>query len=224
MRWRPVFVVLVSGLALTGCAAVEVTAARSTTVRGSGHVVSEPREVRDFTGVVLAGIGELTIEQTGTESLTIQAEDNILPLLTSDVSSGTLRLGTRSNTSITTTEPIIYRLTVKDLDSLTVSGSGDATALDLQTGAFTVDVSGSGNVTVGGTATTQDVSISGSGTYTAEDLASNAAEVTISGSGNAVVRVSETLDATISGSGSVAYIGDPAVSQRVSGSGTITRR
>ncbi|MGH8910660.1 MAG: head GIN domain-containing protein [Egibacteraceae bacterium] len=215
---------MAGGLLLAGCAGAPIITIQNAAVRGSGQVVSESRTVSGFTGVALTGIGELRIEQTGDESLTIEAEDNILPLLTSDVSARILRLGTRSNTSIVTTKPIIYRLTVKDLSSLTVSGAGDATVLNLATTSFTAVISGSGNVTASGMAETQDVTISGSGTYTAEDLASDAAEVTVSGSGDAVVRVSDTLDATVSGSGSIAYIGDPAVSQHVSGSGTITKR
>jgi len=193
-------------------------------VRGSGRVVSERRDVHDFTGVALAGIGTLMIEQTGTESLTIEAEDNILPLLTSEVSNGVLRLGTRNNTSIASTKPIIYHLTVKDLNNITVSGSGDVTVPDLKVTTLEGVVSGSGNVTVGGAVDTQHIKISGSGTYQAEDLESKEAEVVVSGSGDAVVRVSDTLDATVSGSGSIAYIGNPTVTERISGSGTITKQ
>ena len=51
---------------------------------GSGNVVKETREARDFDSVSLTGIGALIIQQTGEESLTIEADDNILPLLTSE--------------------------------------------------------------------------------------------------------------------------------------------
>jgi hypothetical protein len=62
-----------------------------------------------FTKVELSGTGELRIEKTGTESLTISAEDNILPRLTSKVSGDTLILGTKP-TTIVTTKPITYSL------------------------------------------------------------------------------------------------------------------
>jgi hypothetical protein len=64
-----------------------------------------------FTKVELSGTGELPIEKTGTESLTISAEDNILPRLTSKVSGDTSILGTKPNTTIVTTKPITYSLT-----------------------------------------------------------------------------------------------------------------
>jgi hypothetical protein len=60
-----------------------------------------------FTKVELSGTGELPIETTGTESLTISAEDNILPRLTSKVSGDTLILGTKP-TTIVTTKPITF--------------------------------------------------------------------------------------------------------------------
>lgn len=90
-----------------------VTACSVTT--GSGHVTTEMRQVSGFTRVELSGTGELTVEKTGTESLMISAEDNLLPLLTSEVSGDTLILGAKSNTTIYATKPITYSLTVTDL-------------------------------------------------------------------------------------------------------------
>ena len=225
---------LVGILLLAGCA----------TIRGSGNIKTESRSVSGFTAVDLSGSGHLTIEQTGTESLTIEAEDNILPLLTSDVSNGTLRLGVKDNTNVLTTKTINYRLTVRDLNNLIVSGSGEATAASITAGKFTITLSGSGEVTaasitasqftvilsgsgkvtLGGTADSQAITISGSGHYDAAKLASKSAIIDISGSGTAVVMPSDTLDATIGGSGSVEYIGNPTVNQNITGLGSISKR
>jgi hypothetical protein len=195
-----------------------------TRVVGSGHVASEARSVRDFDEVTLSGSGTLSIAQTGEESLTIQADDNILPLLTSEVSGHRLTLGTRPNTSISTRSPIVYRLTVKNLSALFVSGSGDATATGISTPAMSVRVSGSGDVVLAGTTERLEVSISGSGVYHGADFASRAATVSVSGSGDVRVNASERLEVRVSGSGNVEYSGNPAVTQRVSGSGSVRRR
>src|SRR5689334_21418762 len=58
---------------------------------GSGEA-GESREVHGVTGVELASFGDLQIDQTGTESLTIEADPDVLPKLTSGVSGGVLRL------------------------------------------------------------------------------------------------------------------------------------
>jgi hypothetical protein len=208
---------LLMGLALGACDSGGL-------VRGSGHVVSESRAVQGIDQVSLSGSGELTITQGGAEALTIEAEDNILPLLRSDVSSGRLNLGGKNNASFSATQPIRYRLTVKSLHGVLVSGSGDATAAQLRTDRFTVDISGSGALTVAGSADLQTVTISGSGSYTAPDFATKETQVTISGSGHAVVKASDRLDATVSGSGEAQYVGAPQVTTHISGSGSVRQR
>ena len=77
-------------------------------VKGSGRVQTESRTVQGFTEVDLAGQGSLTITQGADEALTIEAEDNLLPVLTSDVQHGRLVLGTKDNTIIRATKPIRY--------------------------------------------------------------------------------------------------------------------
>jgi Putative auto-transporter adhesin, head GIN domain len=195
----------------------------STTTHGSGNVKTESRDVSDFSAVDLTGIGDVMIKQTGTETLTIAAEDNILPLLTSTVSDGTLTLGTKPGSNIDPTKPIQYTLTVKNLDALTISGSGTITDSDVDTDSFTATLSGSGTITVAGTTHTQAFVISGSGTYTADGLASSTARAQISGSGNASISVDDNLDVTITGSGTVTYTGDPRLTQQITGSGSIVK-
>jgi hypothetical protein len=190
---------------------------------GAGRA-TESREVRGFTGVELTAIGNLQIEQTGTQSLTIEADADVLPKLTSDVSGNVLRLGVAPGASIDDAGPIVYRLTVATLDFLAVSGAGDVTASNLRADRLTVEISGAGDVTLAGTAEAQVVTISGTGNYDAEGLQSATAEVAIDGAGNAVVRVSDSLDATVSGVGSVEYIGNPRVTEDVSGAGSVEQR
>lgn len=196
--------------------------AATTTVTSTG--AGEIRQVSGFSAVELSSVGDLRIEQTGTESLTIEAAPDVLPLLTSEVSGGVLRLGVVPGADFRTDQPIVYRLTVDALDALTVSGAGDATAADLRTGALTVDITGAGDVTLGGTADSQVVTIGGSGDYDAQDLATATATLTVDGAGDAVVRVSDRLDVTVGGAGSVEYIGDPQVTRDVSGAGDVERR
>ena len=209
---------------LAGTLAAVLLLAACSTIRGSGTVTSESRMVHGFTEVVLSGSGHLVIEQTGTESLTITAEDNILPVLTSEVTGGRLDLGTKPNTAIFTTKPIEYRLTVKDLAGLTVSGSGTAELAQLRSTDLAVTLSGSGTIILGGRVQTQNVTVSGSGSYQADKLVSQAATVNVSGSGAVDVSVSQTLHATVSGSGSIVYSGNPQVEQHISGSGHISKR
>jgi Putative auto-transporter adhesin, head GIN domain len=190
----------------------------------SSNVTSESREVSGFNEVELKGIGNLSIEQAESESLTVEADEDVIPKIRTEVKNNRLIISPRRNTSINTTEPINYKLTVKDLDALKVSGSGDVKAEGISTDDLAVTISGTGNIKISGKADSQDVEISGSGDYLAEDLESKEAKIDVGGSGSAIVNVSEELEAGVSGSGSVEYVGDPAVKQNVSGAGGVRKQ
>ncbi len=209
---------------------------------GSGETVGESRTVEGFDAIDLRGVGEVRITVNGTESLMIEAEDNLIDLLTSDVRGGTLVLGT--DRPIRPTEDVIFTVTMKTLTGVEISGSGSVTVTEFSTGAFNVEVSGSGSasinaisaedvsarisgsgaVTVTGDTGALDLSISGSGSFDGERLEADVGDVNISGSGSATVNVSEDLEVNVSGSGNVEYLGDPSVSIDTSGSGNVSRR
>jgi Putative auto-transporter adhesin, head GIN domain len=192
-------------------------------VEGSGNVITESREVSDFNEIVLGGTGRVVVDVTGTESLTIEAEDNIMPFLETRVSNGRLRLET--NRSISPTVEIVYTITAETLDGLVISGSGVAEAEGVDSTDVRVDISGSGDVVVEGTLSgLLSVSISGSGEFDGESLTAPEGQVDVSGSGDAVVNVTDDLDVSVSGSGEVQYLGEPNVHSSVSGSGTVTPR
>ena len=187
-------------------------------------VRSEPRDVSGFDEVELRGVGNLSIEQTGSESLSVEAEEDVLPKIRTEVENSRLTIGPEPNSTINTTKPINYRLTVKDLNALEVSGSGDVEAEGIDTDELAVHISGSGEVEISGSADSQEVDLSGSSDYKAEDLESREATIDVRGSGSATVNVSDELDAEVSGSGSVEYVGDPTINQDVSGAGEVRKQ
>jgi hypothetical protein len=191
---------------------------------GSGNVITETRQVSGFNRIRFRGSGSLIVEQTGVESLTVEAEDNIVPLLRSDVENRVLILGLRPGTSIVAYKPIVFRLTVRELTGIEVSGSGATEVNRLDTARFDFDGSGSGEARLSGRAEVQEVSLSGSGEYDAESLISRAANVRVSGSAEVVINASDSLDVDVSGSADVRYVGSPRLSQRVSGSGSVTSK
>jgi hypothetical protein len=217
------FALRVCGHALSLCLAMCALSCGEV-VAGSGRVTTESRAVGHFKEIELSGSGELIAEQADSESVSIEAEDNLLPLITANVSGDRLDLGFRNGVNIHPTKPMIYRVKVKELTGLEISGSGSGKLTKIDTPRLVVRISGSGEVHISGKAEKQEVHISGSGSYSAEHLASKDADVEISGSGSATVDVSEHLEAGISGSGSVEYTGNPRVNQHISGSGSINHK
>lgn len=210
--------------------------------RGSGVITTETRSVSGFDQIDLAGQGRVEIDFGDSEALVIEAEDNLMPLLTSDVSGGTLVLGSTRN--IDPTVDVVYSVTVTSLNSLRLSGSGEIHAPDfvgnnidielggsgfvllngIDVGEVGAEISGSGNIELSGIADRLNASISGSGSLDADALTVSGANVSISGSGHAVVNATDSLVADVSGSGSVEYLGDPSVRAEVSGSGNVDPR
>lgn len=213
------------------------------TVRGSGDVVETSRDVSGFSRLVFAGQGNVFIEQGFDEGLRIEAEDNLIDYFEIDVRGDTLTIGVQERVTLRPSEPINFYLEVKELDRITLSGSGtvqtkefDVENLELRlSGSGDIDVgfldaisldvtlSGSGNIDLAGFLENQDVTISGSGDYNSEDLESSITEVLISGSGSVKVRVEDQLDVLISGSGNVTYYGSPTIDQTITGSGSIRK-
>jgi hypothetical protein len=233
-------ILLITSLLLSACGLPFVNI-----VRGSGNVVTESREVSGFNQIDLVGFGQLIITQGETESLEIEAEDNVLEQLTSDVDGDTLTLGIKDPSwrkNVIPTEPVIYRLTVIDLLGITINGAGDLDidALDtdsfelringagnieidnLSTGSLLVKINGSGNIEISGSADSQDISFDGAGNYDGSDLQTSDTVVEFNGVGNATVWATETLDVTINGGGDLSYYGNPSVTQDINGAGEIT--
>ncbi len=212
-------------------------------VRGSGNVVAEHREVTAFTGFDILERGTVELRVGLENSLTVQAEANILPLLETDIRDGILVLG-QSTTNIQPTRPIRYLVTVRELDFIRARGSSRVEAMSpiavdqltiqslgasritieqLDANTLTTEVAGSGSVTLGGTTTEQNITLGGPGRYIARELTSIRATVLLTGAGNITINVSDQLDATVSGSGNINYVGEPTVTSNVSGAGRIRR-
>ncbi|MBV9454454.1 MAG: DUF2807 domain-containing protein [Rubrobacter sp.] len=186
-------------------------------------VISESRNVSGFKEVELNGAGTLSIQQTGDESLSIEAEEDVIPKINTEVVNNRLIIGPKPNTTINTTKPINYNLTVNNLDTLKVEGAGNVEAQDISTDQLAITISGAGDVKMAGRANSQNVEILGSGDYQAGELQSKNTKIHVAGSGSALVKVSEELDAEVSGSGSVEYIGSPTVNKDVSGAGEVKK-
>lgn len=187
---------------------------------GSGRVATETREIGGFTRIHFTSVGVLHITQTGTESLTVSADDNLLPHILTRTHGDTLEIGMEGHV-ITPKSKIIFTLTVKSLEAIDLSGAASIHASDITTDTLDVDFSGAGKMEITGSAQTQTVVVSGAGGYEAKDFKTARASVRITGAGYAQVYASETLDARVSGVGKVTYYGPAEVHSKVSGIGSI---
>lgn len=212
-------------------------------MRGSGNVVTETRAVSGFDEIALGGIGAAIITQGETESLVVEAEDNLLPGIRTEIRDGRLAIDFERGffSGPRPTRPIRFYIGVRDLKAIELLGAGSIEIATLRTDRLVVEVngagtfalghltaadlaitiSGAGKVKVGGQVNTQEMSIAGAGEYRAADLETREARLTVDGAGRATVRVSDTLSVRIAGAGSVEYAGNPQVHQQLSGVGRV---
>ncbi|HEY8048043.1 MAG TPA: head GIN domain-containing protein [Ramlibacter sp.] len=213
------------------------------TVRGDGVMKSETRPVSGFTSIGLALGAKVEVKLGNTEGLTIQADENLLPLIETSVKHGALEIRpVRDHLSLSSNDIRIV-VQAKAIDGLAIGGSGSITADALRAAKVKLDIGGSGSIDVkrldadrvevsiggsgdvklAGTAKKFDASIAGSGDVVTPNLVADEAAVTVAGSGATKIAVRSRLDVTIVGAGAVGYYGDPQVSRTVLGSGAIKR-
>jgi len=214
-------------------------------VSASGVVKTETRAVSGYTGISLALPAKVTIVQGGREGVTIEADDNFLPLIETVVERGTLKIrATERNTNFKGKNfKINITVDAINVDQLSVAGSGDIVAdrlkspklkasvagsgdIDLKgldVDALKVSIAGSGDFNASGIANDFEGSIAGSGTLRAERLKTKNVAVKIAGSGDVSIWATEAIKLSVAGSGDVKYWGDPKVTQSVAGSGSIKR-
>ncbi len=227
--------VLMAAVVLAGCAGL----------RGSGQVVTEERPISDVDTVQLSGIGRLEVTQGSPAKLTVEADENLMKYISTEVKGDRLVISEKSYglpiSMIQPSRTIVYRLQISKPSVIELSGSGEIVANGLDVSTLKIDISGSGKAEVGdlkadslrydlsgsgkadmsGEVDSEDVNVSGSGRLTAGDLKASTVSVSISGSGDATVWAVERLNVNVSGSGTVKYYGSPNINQQVSGSGKL---
>jgi hypothetical protein len=223
---------------ITGC----IIIINGKSAQGSGKIITQEREVAEFNKVLLKGSGKVFLTPGEKQLLEIKTDDNIMPLIETDVSGDKLTISHGKHHL----RPTVFEvfITVKDLAGVAISGSGDIIGkgrfvtdtfyaeisgsgdvdLEVETGKLESKISGSGSIRLAGKAQDYRVSISGSGEINAFDVEAENISVKISGSGDCRVYATESLDAKISGSGDVYYKGRPRINTKISGSGSLKSR
>jgi hypothetical protein len=216
------------------------------------------RNLSGFTSIKIAGPFDVHLVQGTVESVKFEKPDDIpLEKIITEVKGGILKIHNKyewgwsvnswnSNNSVWgyNHKKIVVYITAKDLNLISISGSGDITfdggfkanslylrvrgsgslqgKVEVKT--LTSRISGSGNMKLSGSAESSKVKVVGSGNFTASNLVTVNSAAHVSGSGKAEVNASDKVDAAVRGSGDIRYTGTAKiVSKSKSGSGEINR-
>lgn len=215
-------------------------------VPGSGKMKRETRPLPSFDALEIQYPVEALIRQGDSESITIEAEDNLLPQLRAEVKNGKLIFGNAErdwSKRVRPSLPVKIIVTVKELraidfdsagtlrieslqtDSLrlALNGAGDVKIDGLKADSLECEINGAGGIEAAGATRRAEIRIDGFGDFKGKNLKTADADVTVNGAGGVEISVTESLNAELNGAGSVGYYGSPNVNQKVNGAGSVKK-
>jgi hypothetical protein len=193
----------------------------SQTIRGSGVMGQENRQVGEFSSVVVDGSVELHYQRSSKAYVKVSGDQNLIPIITTTNKNGVLLIN--STRSYQPLLPLLVEVGSPTLKALTLEGSGDTQLKDMDGSDFRLDLNGSGHVSLQGKVDRVSLNIDGSGDVNAKNMTSQTTEIKITGSGDITTTTRRSLNASITGSGNVSYYGHPGqVVKDVTGSGDIS--
>lgn len=189
---------------------------------GSGKRELQKRTVAPFTSISTNGAFTIEVTCQKDQSLEVEGDDNVLEYVTSEVSGNILRLDNSKNYS--TNEPVKFRISVPNLEGLSVNGAGHVEIKNLNNDKFEIDTNGAATIVASGRTKLIDVGANGAGKVDALNLHAARGVVDTRGVARVDVDVKDQLDITIQGPATVSYKGDPVVNKTIHGPGKIEHR
>jgi hypothetical protein len=193
------------------------------TVAGSGVRKAEQRDLPPFKAIDIQGALKIEATAQKAQAFEIEGDDNILPLIKSEVRDGILYL--KAEKGYRSPKGIFIRITVPSLDSIKTTGASEFSVRDLKNEKFEVRSTGASTVHASGRSTNVEIHSTGAGLVDTHGLNAVNANVSSSGAANIDVYASEQLDVSASGAGAVIYSGDPkTVKQHLTGAASLSKR
>ena len=190
----------------------------------------QDRQVKNFNRIEISGAFHVTLTQGATEKLIIEASDEILPDIITEVKGGTLIIRLENNTRIPQGSDLNAELTFVNLDAIDLSGAVKITGanpmkfskleidgsgateitLDLSATKLDCDFSGASEIRLKGNAPEFEADLSGASNIEAAGFLTRNCAIECSGASNASVHATESLIVEGSGASNISYTGNPA--------------
>ncbi len=191
--------------------------------KGSGRMASEVRELTGFHAIEVGSTFEVEIVAQRDFSVAIEADDNLLPLIETEVRRGVLRIKTQRKLS--SENPLKIRIFAPDIDALEVSGAARLSVTGLKNAGIAIDSSGASKIKLEGETAKLTVDVSGASQVEAEELKADTAIIDASGASHVDVNVKGELKTDASGASRISYTGTPtSVVTKKSGASSVTQK
>lgn len=192
-------------------------------VQGSGAAKSERRAVSDFSKIEASGAVNLTIRTQNDFDVSVEADDNLLEHIKTEVDGDTLKI--YSQGSISTKTGINIKILMPEIKALDLSGASSAVVSNVKTESLDLNAGGASKIKIDGTAKNLESDATGASRIDAENLTVENAEAEASGASSQIISASNDLNLTASGASNISYTGEPKnIKQNSSGASSIKKK
>lgn len=210
-----------------------------TGVKGNGEVVTETRKITDdFTEVSASEGLQVYVTQASNFKIEVEADDNVIDLIGTDIKNGKLRIHAIENIGRATKKIYVSLPEVTALksssgallnaeesikaDKLEIdSSSGSILEVEVVANDLEIDASSGANLDISGRTDNLYVDGSSGANIDAKDLQTKTCDADASSGSNVSINVSNRLVADASSGGNIAYAGEPTVKKNKSVSGSV---
>jgi hypothetical protein len=204
---------------LTGCNLIPTT----DKVKGSGVIKTEKRPLALFTSLEVKCHGSIQVRFQEDKNLEISGDDNIIPLITTEVKNDTLYI--QSSKEYAPQEKLQIIVSIPNLKRFVFTGAGEASLSNVKNDHLEIVMNGAGELLASGETKEADITLAGAGSVDAKNLHAVNAKVNSTGVGSVNIYATEKLDARASGVGEINYYGSPkSVNRQAVGIGSINER
>ncbi len=199
--------------------------------RNYGPTQTEQRDLSGFTGVDAGGVFDIEIQKASQFSVSIEAGEELLPLIETEVSNQTLRI--KFDRSVRNVDDVKVFISMPELNHVDLSGassvqvesgfvaekfsldmSGAASAvLDVAVNQLVVDLSGASDLELKGKAYSMELDSSGAAEVNAEEMVIKDAVIDLSGASEISLNITGELVAEASGASEISCVAQPQSSK-----------
>lgn len=231
-------VTLIMGLLLSSCA---FDFNFSNGKRGNGKVVEDSREVNDnFTAVVASEGIDVYVTQSNNFSIDVEADENVIDLIGTDIKNGRLRIHAIENIGRATKKVYVSLPDITSLssssgadlivkskieaDKITLSASsGSDLKVVLTADEVEADASSGADIRISGETNVLYADASSGSDIKARDLLAKTCRAGASSGADIRINVSESLVANASSGADISYTGNASVQKKKSASGSVRK-
>ena len=178
-------------------------------VQGNGILASEIRNLSNFKAIEISiGYDKIIVNFGEEPSLHISGDENILPLITTRISKGVLKI--ESDSTFETNSDSEMIINIKSIKDFTFDGVGKMVIYNLNENKFNCNINGVGSCELKGKVESFYVSVNGVGSVSARELIADDVVANLNGVGSVKLYAKNSLNASVNGIGGLTYFGNPA--------------